>query len=178
MNDVDLLKLFVAALAIITIFAARATFRSARASETPARNAAKIARPNLVRDVAIAARRVVDLAEAITTISEKSRAQQATLCSLTGNSLDASVRQLFVQKIDDRLRSFAPVRDEAEVIGPDYAKLSKASPEDLSAWLAKFSREADRLDRILDEASAELANLNAASVEARGRREQQRQSSA
>jgi hypothetical protein len=177
MTDVDLRKLVVAiASAIAAIFAVRSTLRSVPASETPAKDAVKIARRSLIRDVATAARRVVDLAEAITTISEKSRAQEAALYPHTGNSQDVSARQVFAKKIADRLTSFAPVRDQAEVVGPDYARLAKASSEELLAWLAKFSAESDHLDRILDEATAELSNLKPASTEARKRRPRLRQS--
>jgi hypothetical protein len=158
--------------AVVAIVAAFAAFRSARAAEQSAKGAAAIPRRALIRDVAATAEQVVDWIQATEMKAQQWKAQQMGYSNMMGIGTSPMAREI-PDKIDARLAEIAALRDETVAISRDSPQLHAASDDDLSIKLGKLISALDKLHRIYDEATAEIASLSAKVEAASDRRQRE-----
>jgi hypothetical protein len=156
----EIVLLFVAfatlAAAVASILAARAACQSAVNARESALLAEKAQRRSLLRDLSIAANRVIAEALQISLLVEELKTEYRMLATASGQA-GSSRERLLIQRAEAKHKEIAPLQEEATKIIADRVLLGTASEEETTELLSRFDGQLVQILRIKEGLAREVA---------------------
>jgi hypothetical protein len=153
--------------AVVTLIATVAAFRAASAAKTAVENAARAERRATLRELLATQRSVQIEAANIETIADQLKSEARAMFVIAG-APGGSAEAQFIAGIDEFVQHrIANSRGNADRIERDYAKLSKASPDDIVISLSDLEGCLITLRAAHDHLLRQLSDVRARSAELR-----------
>lgn len=146
--------------AIGGLYAARAASRSASLAQDAAKQAERAERRGFVRDFIGNTQKVLVECGRVEAIATDLKSQYRTLFTFAGQ-YGGSRQQLYIEQIDNKLKSIVPIQEEAQKLMDAHRSLAQTSDEDMNLALAKIVANSVLVEGIREELQRELTEISA-----------------
>jgi hypothetical protein len=119
------------------LWAARAAHRSAVTAHEAARHAEQVDRRGLLRDLITTAHRLIAESMQVGSLIEELKTEYRTLAAFSGQS-GGSREKLLIHQAESKEKELCPMKEEAQKLIEDRARLLNASEVDFTQALSKF----------------------------------------
>ncbi len=155
--------------AVVCVWACWNMQRAALAAQAFAKHAEKAERRALLRELMVAAHRVIAESSQMGLLVEELKAEYRVLANLSGQA-GGSREKLLVQRVESKQKELLPMCEEAQKLVEQRTELLNASEEQLTQTLIRFDGFLAQVLRIKDTLQREVAAVAGDNRIHRGRR--------